>query len=503
MLSLEVTSLPSLEGETNKSLLIGTTTTCTPSNIDSGGSGGSLVEQSSSHSSSKSKSKKKQGKSSKSSGSGNTSMTTNLLPSPSANVVVEPSILESYIKSIETLPVEIKKDLATIRELDKKCAKNINMANESSVSKKTDEEKLEEIKPLMTDAINLCNEKCSIAKRAMKTISLHIEKIDKDIEELSKILQQKPQVSLKLESLYIPQLPEDSEVSYFTNSEQIPGLSNEKSTVQKNKRLVQHSENLKNLKIGALKAYPEKELHSHVFNHTPEQEGLVRGNSTTTRSSYSHSSSTSTKKAEKDTSSLVTIKTAGGSVISVPPPDGAAPDNAFKPNPLPLLSVETRKTKQKKSTSRAHQDITINCTDITAVRKEIIPTTAELTPTDISEIKISKKEGAKKRKQISAATSTSKKKKQQKAEPLVAEPVVDQTIYVPLEEEGPPDNTRYCYCQKTMAEKDDKMVGCDGENCPYNGWFHISCLSPSEDYTQEKFYCKSCSKKYRKKKKKH
>ncbi|KAG2373847.1 hypothetical protein C9374_011732 [Naegleria lovaniensis] len=496
MLSLETTVTPSLAASSEDETTTSNNKVSASSTVSTAHVGGGS-SSSSENSSSKSKSKKKQGKSSKSSGSGSTTtLSSSPSPSSSGNVVAEPSVLESFVKSIETLPIEIKKDLATIRELDKKCAKNINLANESSVSKKTDEEKLDEIKPLMTDAINLCNEKCSIAKRAMKTISLHIEQIDKDIEELTKILQQKPQVSLKLESLYIPQLSEDQEVSYFTNSEHITSLSGDKSTLQKNKRLVQHSENLKSLKIGALKAFPEKELHSHVFNHTPEQEGLVRGNSTTTRSSYSHSSTTSTKKAEKDTTSLVTIKTAGGSVISVPAPDGTS-DNAFRPNPLPLLSVETRKTKQKKSTSRAHQDITINCTDITAVRKEVVPT-AERT-VDISEIKIPKKDGSKKRKQISGASSSSKKKKEQA---VVVEPVVDQTIqYIPIEEEGPPDNTKYCYCQKTMAEKDDKMVGCDGVKCPYNAWFHISCLSPSEDYTQEKFYCKACSKKYRKKKK--
>nr|CDJ87227.1 Zinc finger domain containing protein [Haemonchus contortus] len=50
----------------------------------------------------------------------------------------------------------------------------------------------------------------------------------------------------------------------------------------------------------------------------------------------------------------------------------------------------------------------------------------------------------------------------------------------------------YCYCKSSA---DGGMIGCDGKNCPYGGWFHYSCAGiTNECYAPDgKWYCASCS----------
>ena len=104
-------------------------------------------------------------------------------------------------------------------------------------------------------------------------------------------------------------------------------------------------------------------------------------------------------------------------------------------------------------------------------------------------MKIPKKEGAKKRKLISSTSTIGSKKKKQAIEvptPHVQEIVAEEVDY-----------TKYCYCKTTATEKEEPMVGCDGENCPFHGWIHYSCLASDEDTTKDKFYCRECIKKHR------
>ncbi|EFC37032.1 predicted protein [Naegleria gruberi] len=352
--------------------------------------------------------KKTQSKSSKHYGSSNSSSSSNNNNSTThAGSAIqerkdEEIYLENFVKSIEYLPTEIRKDLGTIKELDKKTSKNVTLSTElASDSSKSNADRSEAIRKLMDESINLSTEKVDISQRTLNKIILHMEDLEKKIEELSQNIQQKPQNTLKLESLYIPQLSEDNQVHYFTPSD--PSLQS--SSSKSNKRLVQHSENLKTLKSGSLKSYPEKEMHAHVFNHTPEQEGIVRGNSTTTRS-YASSSSSTKKATEKEPPSQITVKTSTGSVISVP-------NDRIGNADITLASISSeQKIKKQKKTSKPENapvnltPLSINTTNTTisssstnGSRKEkystsSIPKENTLASSEISSIKIPKKDSS-------------------------------------------------------------------------------------------------------------
>lgn len=51
----------------------------------------------------------------------------------------------------------------------------------------------------------------------------------------------------------------------------------------------------------------------------------------------------------------------------------------------------------------------------------------------------------------------------------------------------------YCYCG--LSDDSQVMVGCDGLNCPYNGWIHQDCIRPKRKTVPKgKWYCKECKK---------
>ena len=49
----------------------------------------------------------------------------------------------------------------------------------------------------------------------------------------------------------------------------------------------------------------------------------------------------------------------------------------------------------------------------------------------------------------------------------------------------------YCYCKKVYTEN-DKMIGCDNENCEYQ-WIHFTCAKPKCP-PKGVWYCKECKK---------
>ena len=374
---------------------------------------------------------------------------------------------------------------------------SMNSANDFvNNSKKTEEEKKEFIKTCMTEAINLSSEKCQISERCLANLTHHIEKLEKEIEEFSRLNQlQKPQNTFMLESLAIPALPDDNDIEFIPEVVPLrPGTSNH------SRRINQHSENLKNLKSGALKSYPEKDMHSHVFNHTPEQEGMVRGNSTTTRAIREGGS---TKKTEKETPSLVSIRTSSGSIMSVP----SDQFSNISPN-LASLSVDLKKQKRqnKQVSSSQEASVPVNISNITRKDSQRKASTSEAPA--LAETKIPKKD-SQKRKTVEADHLDKKKtgkgsgKTTRKAikpkEPVVA-PV---PLPPPPAEVNPEDLIPYCYCHKNSLQKDDEMVGCDGgESCPFGGWIHMSCLGPDENPHVDHFFCRECIKGQQTKKRK-
>lgn len=59
--------------------------------------------------------------------------------------------------------------------------------------------------------------------------------------------------------------------------------------------------------------------------------------------------------------------------------------------------------------------------------------------------------------------------------------------------EPPKDNKLYCYCEQLVT--DELMIGCDGVNCPYNGWVHFNCIRPKrKTLPKGTWYCKACKK---------
>jgi len=54
-----------------------------------------------------------------------------------------------------------------------------------------------------------------------------------------------------------------------------------------------------------------------------------------------------------------------------------------------------------------------------------------------------------------------------------------------------PNEAVYCYCKQVSHEL---MVACDGQDCPFNGWFHYKCVGLRKPPPKEsKWYCVSCA----------
>ncbi|GMS83274.1 hypothetical protein PENTCL1PPCAC_5449, partial [Pristionchus entomophagus] len=62
-------------------------------------------------------------------------------------------------------------------------------------------------------------------------------------------------------------------------------------------------------------------------------------------------------------------------------------------------------------------------------------------------------------------------------------------MYGTAAQEDESDNTPYCYCHKPS---EGVMVGCEGENCPHGGWFHLECLDMDAPPAVDKWYCNEC-----------
>lgn len=50
---------------------------------------------------------------------------------------------------------------------------------------------------------------------------------------------------------------------------------------------------------------------------------------------------------------------------------------------------------------------------------------------------------------------------------------------------------QYCLCNNSLV-KDDRMIGCDNEDCEIQ-WYHFSCIGISEEPPEDvKWYCDRC-----------
>ncbi|KZO95237.1 hypothetical protein CALVIDRAFT_538377 [Calocera viscosa TUFC12733] len=62
----------------------------------------------------------------------------------------------------------------------------------------------------------------------------------------------------------------------------------------------------------------------------------------------------------------------------------------------------------------------------------------------------------------------------------------DVLVNMPIMEMEP----TYCYCHRVSF---GEMIGCDGPDCPYGGWFHLDCLGMA-NAPKGSWFCRDCAK---------
>ncbi|KAL9643025.1 hypothetical protein ABK040_010716 [Willaertia magna] len=332
--------------------------------------------------------------------------------------ISEHVFLDNFIQSIDFLPIDMKRDMGLIRNLDHQCNKLIEETKEYLTNNKKARkiEKEEFIKEKMNQAVDLSEEKCQISNRCFDQIDQCIERIDEELLKFSEIIQQQKKRNHQntLKPIIVPPLltlPEEEEDNSLTpitpyssssssfkypsspSSQQTSTLpssnnlnpvgflssnsngnaSSSSSSNSRARRLVQHSENVKRLKNTALYANPEKEQHAHIFNHNPEDEEgekvvTATNSSSSSRSSGSHKrrgeelkekqSSSSEKNTTVDSTTLVAMRTSNKDYSSLTPLSTLNQQQQSNTvNNLPTLSVELKQHKRKSPSLPSPQSV--------------------------------------------------------------------------------------------------------------------------------------------------
>jgi hypothetical protein len=448
------------------------------------------------------------------------------IPSSTSNNV---SLLDNFVDSISFLPIDMSKNLALMRELDRKCTELVhsaerecknfknNSTDKGRISKRQQTELQNEINKKLDEAIDLSEEKVQLSLQCYDMVDKAIRKLDEQLAKFAQLL-----TSEKNQS-FIPK----SSSSLFFSSDSIHLPHNEKHSLlfnvpQDNEARISALKSMCQLKSPALSGTtratrlitPSLSAESSMLTGEEYDAALDRESSHRSTSSGRRNSTLGrSRRQSEDDGDSEDIFTNSNTVITQETPVLDIKLNKIASNHSGTSS-STKKKSNKRSRSisrtdgqpapqRKRIDLSQDTTLPAHLQRSPVPPPKPIKDKHVQEdhalvssihSSVMSIESFNKGKAepfgtkgaviglestvgIIAQHKTAMKKKKSQMDVIEADLPID------------PNEPVYCYCRQVSY---GQMIACDNEGCQRE-WFHFACVGLTAE-PKGKWYCPDCRK---------